>query len=211
MKVKICGIRDLETALYAKQIGTDAIGFVFAKSKRQLSAEQAEEMAAGLGKDLLKVGVFVNEELEKIESIASQASLDVIQLHGDEPPEFAEKLRLPVIKAFSFEKGAKLSDILSYPADFILLDSPAGPYRGGNGTSFDWKLLEKESFDRSRLILAGGLNKENVKEAIRTVRPFAVDVSSGVETDGKKDQEKMNQFIQTVKGVTKNDYICTTR
>ncbi|RJS58781.1 phosphoribosylanthranilate isomerase [Bacillus sp. PK3_68] len=211
MKVKICGVQDVKTALYAKQIGTDAIGFVFAKSKRQLSAEQAKGIAAGLGKGPLKVGVFVNEELEKIESIADQASLDVIQLHGDEPPEFAKSLRLPVIKAFSFEKGAKLSDMLSYPADFILLDSPAGPYRGGNGTSFDWTLLEKESFDRSRLILAGGLNTENVEEAIGTVRPFAVDVSSGVETDGVKDREKIKQFIQTVKGVTKDDYICTTR
>lgn len=211
MKVKICGIRNLDTALHAKQIGTDAIGFVFAKSKRQITAEQAEEMADGLGKGPLKVGVFVNEELEKIESIADQASLDVIQLHGDEPPEFAKELRLPVMKAFSFEKGAKLSDILSYPADFILLDSSTGPYRGGNGTSFDWTLLEKESFDRSRLVLAGGLNKENVEEAIQMVRPFAVDVSSGVETDGVKDQEKMKQFIQIVKGVTRNDYIYTTR
>lgn len=211
MKVKICGIQDLETALYAKQIGTDAIGFVFAKSKRQLTAEQAEKIAAGLSKGPLKVGVFVNEEIERMKSIADQAALDMIQLHGDEPPAVAKQLTLPVIKAFSFEKGARLTDMLNYPADFILLDSPAGPYRGGNGTSFDWTLLEKEAFDRSRLILAGGLNKDNVEEAVETVRPFAVDVSSGVETGGAKDKEKMKQFIQRVKGAEKNDYIHTTR
>ncbi|MFK2825252.1 phosphoribosylanthranilate isomerase [Bacillus sp. B190/17] len=203
MKVKICGIRDLETALYAKEIGTDFIGFVFAKSKRQITAEQAGKIAAGVSEGPLKVGVFVNETLREIEAIAEQSSLDMIQLHGDEPPQFARQLALPVIKAFSFQKGARLSDMLSYPADFILLDSPVGPYRGGNGTSFDWTLLQNETFDRSRLILAGGLNKDNAAEAIDIVQPFAVDVSSGVETNGVKDQEKMKQFIQTAKGVTK--------
>jgi len=90
--------------------------------------------------------------------------------------------------------------MLSYPADYILLDSPIGPYRGGNGTSFDWSLLEKETFDRSRLILAGGLHAGNVQEAIQMIKPYAVDVSSGVETDGSKDRQKMKQFIQAAKG-----------
>lgn len=211
MKVKICGIQDTETALYAKQIGVDAIGFVFAKSKRQVTAAQAEQAAGWLGKGPVKIGVFVNEELETIRSIADQARLDIIQLHGDEPPELAKKLQLPVIKAFSFQSGIQPSDLLRYPADFVLLDSPAGPYRGGNGTAFDWSALEKESFDRSRLILAGGLDKENVQEAIRLVQPFAVDVSSGVETDGVKDRTKMKQFIETVKGATVNDNLYTTR
>ncbi|KAB7706257.1 phosphoribosylanthranilate isomerase [Bacillus aerolatus] len=211
MKVKICGIQDLDTALYAKQIGTDAIGFVFAKSKRQLTAEQAEKIADGLKEGPLKVGVFVNETLEEIKAIADQAALDVVQLHGDEPPELAKQIHLPVIKAFSFQKGASLSDMLAYPADFILLDSPIGPYRGGNGTSFDWSLLQNESFDRSRFILAGGLNTENVEEAIQIVQPFAVDVSSGVETNGMKDKMKMKRFIQTAKGAKQDDYIYTTR
>ncbi|KKB35413.1 phosphoribosylanthranilate isomerase [Bacillus thermotolerans] len=200
MKVKICGIRDIDTALYAKEINTDAVGFVFAKSKRQVTVDQAAEIADELKGGPLKVGVFVNETQENIERIAEQASLDIIQLHGDEPPELAEALRLPVVKAFSFQKGAQLSDMLSYPADYILLDSPIGPYRGGNGTSFDWSLLEKETFDRSRLILAGGLHAGNVQEAIQMIKPYAVDVSSGVETDGSKDRQKMKQFIQAAKG-----------
>lgn len=200
MKVKICGIRDIDTALYAKEINTDAVGFVFAKSKRQVTVDQAAEIADELKGGPLKVGVFVNETQENIERIAEQASLDIIQLHGDEPPELAEALRLPVVKAFSFQKGAQLSDMLSYPADYILLDGPIGPYRGGNGTSFDWSLLEKETFDRSRLILAGGLHAGNVQEAIQMIKPYAVDVSSGVETDGSKDRQKMKQFIQAAKG-----------
>ncbi|WP_203362704.1 phosphoribosylanthranilate isomerase [Bacillus sp. REN10] len=201
MKVKICGIQDIDTALYAQQIGTDYIGFVFAESKRQVSAEQAAAISDHLHKGPLKVGVFVNENVKRVEEIAEAASLDIIQLHGEEPPEYARKLTRPVIKAFSYSEKLSIQDVLAYPADLILLDSAKGPYRGGNGTSFDWNLLANETFDRTRLILAGGLHPDNVQEAITTIDPAAVDVSSGVETKGVKDFIKMKTFIDQVKGV----------
>ncbi|WP_338754599.1 phosphoribosylanthranilate isomerase [Bacillus sp. FJAT-52991] len=201
MKVKICGIQDIDTALHVQQIGTDYIGFVFAESKRQVSAEQAATLSDCLSKGPLKVGVFVNENLKRVEEIAAIASLDMIQLHGDEPPEYARKLTLPVIKAFSYPAKLSIKEALAYPADLILLDSAKGLYRGGNGTSFDWSMLAGETFDRTRLILAGGLHPDNVKEAMTTVQPAAVDVSSGVETNGVKDLKKMKAFMDQAKGV----------
>ncbi|OZI11079.1 N-(5'-phosphoribosyl)anthranilate isomerase [Bacillaceae bacterium SAS-127] len=200
MKVKICGIQDVDTALYAQQIGTDYIGFVFAESKRQVSAEQATAISNHLHKGPLKVGVFVNEDVKRVEEIAEAASLDIIQLHGDESPEYARKLTRPVMKAFSYSPQLSMKEVLAYPADLILLDSAKGPYRGGNGTTFDWSLLTSETFDRTRLILAGGLHPDNVQEAITTIQPAAVDVSSGVETNGVKDWTKMKAFIDQVKG-----------
>ncbi|PAQ14007.1 N-(5'-phosphoribosyl)anthranilate isomerase [Bacillaceae bacterium SAOS 7] len=201
MKVKICGIQDVDTALYAQKIGTDYIGFVFAESKRQVSAEQAASISEHLHKGPLKVGVFVNEDVKRVEEIAEVASLDIIQLHGDESPEYARKLTRPVIKAFSYSPQLSMKEVLAYPADLILLDSAKGPYRGGNGTSFNWNLLASETFDRTRLILAGGLHPDNVQEAITMIQPAAVDVSSGVETNGVKDWTKMKAFIDQAKGV----------
>ncbi|CAM3828909.1 phosphoribosylanthranilate isomerase [Mesobacillus zeae] len=203
MKVKICGITDIGTARHAKEIGADAIGFVFAESRRKVTVEQAAAISAMVNEDPVKVGVFVNESYENIMRTAEQASLDMIQLHGEEPPELARKIKLPVIKAFSFQKGMSVNGMLAYPADYLLLDSPAGAHRGGNGTAFDWHLLQDENFDRSRLILAGGLHHGNVKAAVTIVRPFMVDVSSGVESDGVKDQQKMNEFISAAKGAIK--------
>ncbi|WP_100402707.1 phosphoribosylanthranilate isomerase [Bacillus sp. FJAT-42315] len=201
MKVKICGIQDVDIALHAQQIGTDYIGFVFAKSKRQVSAEQAAAISDRLQKGPLKVGVFVNEDVKRVEEIAEAASLDIIQLHGDESPEYARKLTRPVMKAFSYSPQLSMKEVLAYPADLILLDSAKGPYRGGNGTTFNWSLLTSETFDRTRLILAGGLHPDNVQEAITMIQPAAVDVSSGVETNGVKDWTKMKAFIDQAKGV----------
>ncbi|WP_100331218.1 phosphoribosylanthranilate isomerase [Bacillus xiapuensis] len=203
MKVKICGIQNSEAALQAKKLGADAVGFVFANSKRQITAEQAERISEQLKQGPLKVGVFVNEPLKAVQEIAEQASLDIIQLHGDEPEEYARKLHLPVIKAFRYDCEVPLSAMFDYPADFILLDSPKGPYRGGNGTPFDWSSLEGQWLDHSRLILAGGLNSDNIEAAIQQVWPYGVDVSSGVESDGAKDVKKMKAFIEKAKGACK--------
>jgi phosphoribosylanthranilate isomerase len=198
VKVKICGIRDLHTAQYAIESGADAIGFVFAKSKRRISIEEAKMIAASLPPQILKIGVFVNESKEVLEKTFEEVGLTHLQLHGDETAEFCKSIRYPVIKAIRVQSENDLMSFSQYECDYILLDSPYGPYRGGNGTTFDWKLFQNRIFQK-KLILAGGLTIENVNEACELVHPVMVDVSSGVETDGVKDLAKIEQFINKAK------------
>lgn len=199
MKVKICGITDLHSAKAAVKHGADAIGLVFAESKRNISPEQAKAIAKALPSSVCKVGVFVNERKDTIVEIAQYVGLNAIQLHGDESPEFCKQFSIPVIKAFSIKEEKDLSLIPSFDCDYILVDSPRGKYYGGSGIPFNWNLLKNCFFHEKKLILAGGLNERNVVEGIRTVHPYMVDVSSGVETNGKKDFEKMKRFIQKAK------------
>ncbi|WP_163099486.1 phosphoribosylanthranilate isomerase [Peribacillus alkalitolerans] len=199
MKVKICGIMDVNSAHVAVQAGADALGFVFAKSKRQITPDQAIQIIDSLPNDVEKVGVFVNEEPQVIESIAQYCGLSMIQLHGEESPEMCQEYSLPVIKAFGIGKKQDLLNTDEYPTDYVLVDSPKGAFQGGNGLRFDWSLLNDWNSNK-KLILAGGLTPDNVKEAITVVRPFMVDVSSGVESGGKKDHEKIKAFIENAKG-----------
>ncbi|MDZ5473749.1 phosphoribosylanthranilate isomerase [Bacillus sp. 31A1R] len=199
MKVKICGISDIESARVAVKYGTDAIGFVFAKSKRKVTPEQAREIIQNIPFHVDKIGVFVNETREEIERVIELAGLTAVQLHGDESPEFCTHFTVPVIKAFSISNKEDLKKVDEYECDYVLLDSPRGNYHGGNGTSFDWSLLTQNQLKDKKVILAGGLNLENVEEAVRLTQPFMVDVSSGVETDGKKDLLKIKDFIQKAK------------
>lgn len=199
MKVKICGITDIETGVAAAQYGADAIGFVFAESKRRVTTLQAQEIIAHLPKDVYKVGVFVNETRDEIEKIAASVGLTHIQLHGDETALFSESLSLPVIKSISFQGNESLKVLADFPSDFILLDSPKGKYRGGNGTVFNWNEVNPHLINSQKVILAGGLHADNVEEAIKIIRPYMVDVSSGVETDGKKDLSKIQTFIEIAK------------
>ncbi|MET3193402.1 phosphoribosylanthranilate isomerase [Bacillus sp. OAE603] len=198
MNVKICGITDCKTAQFAIEAGADAIGFVFAESKRQISVSKAKEIIQTLPKHILKIGVFVNETKENLESIFEEVGLTHLQLHGDESPSFCQSLRYPVIKAIRIDSESDINQIAAYSCDYILVDSPLGPYRGGNGTTFDWNLLINKNIER-KLILAGGLTIDNVLLASEIVSPVMVDVSSGVETDGKKDEKKIEAFIKTVK------------
>lgn len=200
MKVKICGIMDQETALAAARYGADALGFVFAESKRKIEVEKAKQIIELLPETIMKVGVFVNETKEEIERIALQAGITHAQVHGDETPEFCASLSIPVIKAISVDKEKNLEYIKNFPCEFILLDGPKGKYHGGNGLVFDWTVLKDQDFAGKKIILAGGLNLENVQEAIKKTQPFMVDVSSGVETEGKKDLQKIKLFIENVKG-----------
>jgi phosphoribosylanthranilate isomerase len=202
MKVKICGITDVKTALVAAEYGADAIGLVFAESKRKVSIENAKEIASTLPADILKVGVFVNESRDEIERIASLVGLTHIQLHGDESASFSESLTLPVIKAISFQGNAGLIDINQFPCDSILLDGPKGKFHGGNGTAFDWGEVNTSLIEGKKVILAGGLKLNNVAAAISTIKPHMVDVSTGVETNGIKDHEKIKAFIEKVKILT---------
>lgn len=204
MLVKICGIQTREATKVAVTNGADFIGFVFAESKRKIDPSIAANIAEFIPDEVKKVGIFVNESIEKICEIAEIVGLDYIQLHGDEKPEFAKQLPYKVIKAFSIE-DTNLQDIQSYPCDYYLLDSPKGKYRGGNGKTFNWNLIHELDIDRSKIILAGGLTSENVREAISIVEPIGVDVSSGVETNGVKDFEKIKQFIKSAKNEEKDE------
>ncbi|MGJ9459513.1 phosphoribosylanthranilate isomerase [Oceanobacillus sp. CF4.6] len=204
MLVKICGITTIEAADAAVKADADFIGFVFAESKREISPEAAASIAASIPTSIKKVGVFVNETVENMKRTAEVVGLDIIQLHGDEPAEVAEQLPYGIIKAFPAEKEA-LENLKTYPCDYCLLDTPGKRSRGGNGSVFDWSLLENLQLDHSNIILAGGLTPENVERGIKKVKPAAVDVSSGVETDGKKDITKIRKFITNAKQTRKDE------
>lgn len=199
MIIKICGITTVEAALAAAENGANWIGFLFAPSKRNITPEKAARIAKEIPSDIKKVGVFVNEMKENIETIARTVGLDYIQLHGDESAEFAASLPYPVIKAFSIDQLEKIETPSEYPCDFMLVDSPGTTHRGGSGNVFSWDRLLARKLDHRKLILAGGLHANNVSEAIQSVRPAGVDVSSGVETDGKKDLKKIAAFIHAVR------------
>ncbi|WP_053363801.1 phosphoribosylanthranilate isomerase [Bacillus sp. FJAT-27251] len=198
MKVKICGIKTVEAALHATAAGADALGFVFAPSKRQITPGEAKAIIEELPEAVWKVGVFVNEPPEKVASIAELAGLTHIQLHGEESPGDYMEIGMPLIKAYSIRDKEDITTIDYEKSDYALLDSPPAMYRGGNGTSFDWDFASGAKSGRN-VILAGGLNPDNVQNAINKVRPFMVDVSSGVETEGEKDLRKIGRFIKIAK------------
>jgi phosphoribosylanthranilate isomerase len=198
-KVKICGLMELEHVKTAIESGADAIGFVFAKSRRQVTVDQARELATAIPSNVLKIGVFVNEALEEVERIAREIPLDVVQLHGDEDPDYVRRLSIPTIKALSIKTKEDVQQASQYEVDYFLFDAPGVEFRGGSGHSFDWSLLAKENISPDKVILAGGLTENNINEAIHIVQPFMVDVSSGVETAQRKDAEKIRTFIRAVR------------
>ncbi|MEH6890897.1 phosphoribosylanthranilate isomerase [Bacillus sp. JJ864] len=198
MKVKICGITDIRAATIACEYGADAIGFVFAESKRKITPEQAKRIIEELPENIMKVGVFVNESIDVIENIATYCGLTHVQLHGDEQNYHIKRLNIPSIKAVGVSSSEDIERAAEYETDFILFDSPKEQFHGGNGKTFSWELLRSNPIEK-KCILAGGLNLENITEAIEMVQPYMIDVSSGVETNGKKDIEKIKQFITKAK------------
>ena len=198
--VKICGLKETEHVKTADNSGADFIGFMFAPSKRRVTVEEAVELAKAIPKTVKKVGVFVNEEPAKICQIAETVGLDYIQYHGDETAEQIQEIGLPAIKAFSIRAEEDVERAATYNVDYYLFDAPGTDYRGGSGNSFDWMLLDKVNIPLEKVILAGGLKAENVGLAITLVEPFAVDVSSGVEVDGRKSSAAITKFIETAKG-----------
>ncbi len=194
MFVKICGITSQGDALLSVAFGADALGFVFAPSPRQVLPVHVEPIVSQLPKEVLTFGVFRNELKERILEIVDKLGLSGAQLHGDETPEDVEWLaeRIPyVIKAFPAGKG-RFNQIDRYRCWAVMVDSP----NPGSGRVFDWALVDGIDPDR-RLIVAGGLSAENVEQAIGALRPFGVDVSSGVEASpGKKDPAKLRHFIE---------------
>lgn len=203
-KVKICGITDLEDALLAAKFGADALGFNFyAKSPRFIAPEKAREIIEQLPPKVLKVGVFVNESLEKIVEIAHIAKLDALQLHGEETPEFARDLKcktnLEIIKAFRVSPEFKPEDVLQYEVDAILLDAYSRHEHGGTGETFDWEIAKRVREIFPKMYLAGGLSQDNVANAVLQVQPFAVDACSNLERGkGKKDKPILINFICNV-------------
>jgi phosphoribosylanthranilate isomerase len=200
-KVKVCGIQHLETAQWAVDAGADAVGFIFADSRRRITLEKAAAISDSLPESILRIGVFVNASKKELQSAVKMANLDYVQLHGDESPAFCRDLNIPYIKAVSIKEKNDLDILPEFGEEMILVDSGKGPYRGGNGTSFDWDYLRDYHSNNRRLILAGGLKKENIREAIKKVRPYMVDVSSGVESGGIKDKEKIVEFIKEVREI----------
>lgn len=200
VKVKICGIRTFEEAQAALEAGADALGFNFwPQSARFVEPSVARDVIAGLSPIVCTVGVFVNEEANRIVNIFSELNLSAVQLHGDEPPAFCEQLgSIKTIKALRVGQDFDLSCIEKYSVDMVLLDSSIEGSYGGTGRRFDWRIAV-EAKRLAPIILAGGLTTDNVWDAITYVRPAAIDVCSGVEAEpGRKDLEKLRGFMTVV-------------
>ena len=206
VKLKICGMRRSEDIEMANRHKPDYIGFVFADSPRKVSYEQAKELSSLLSDDIVPVGVFVNEHMKLIVDLFKDGIIEMAQLHGDEDEKYIRNLKdksieetgkqIPVINAIEIKDDADYDDELlkwrDSASDYFILDSGKG-----SGKTFDWSLIDKESeFFKNSIFLAGGLNSENLALAIEEFNPFAVDLSSSVETDGFKDEEKIKEIIE---------------
>lgn len=201
VRVKICGITSLEDALMAVEAGADALGFVFhEQSPRHVTPEDAAGIIAGLPPFVQTVGLFVNRPLEFVNETAARCRLDLVQLHGDEPPEFCDAVERRVIKAFRVKDVTSLDPIKNYRVAAHLLDAYSPKAYGGTGLTFNWDIAAVAK-EFGPVILAGGLTPDNVREAVEVVTPYAVDVSGGVESaPGKKDVAKVREFIRLAKG-----------
>lgn len=217
-KVKMCGISKVETIPAVVEAKPDYMGLVFASSKRQVTVDQAKTLVEELHKQYTKrynngaeqsnddeiktVGVFVNETLDNLVSIATEANLDVVQLHGDEDEAFIQSLKgrtnVEIWKAVQIRSSTDAEAWIDSSADMLLFDAYHKDERGGTGEVFDWSCLDE--FERP-FMLAGGINSTNVARAIRTVRPYGIDISSGIETDGVKDDEKIKAFTNIVRTI----------
>ncbi len=197
--IKICGITNQADAMLASEAGADALGFVFAESPRKVSPELAKKIIQSLPPFVTKVGVFVNEEIDRVSEIHDHCGLNYVQLHGDEDQSYMSSLSLPTIKAFRVRDRQILDEIPKFRVGYFLLDAYDPVHPGGTGRSFDWDIAERAN-GLGQLILCGGLNPTNVREALETVRPHGVDVSSGVEMKpGVKDPIKVERFIDEVR------------
>ena len=196
-KIKICGLTRMADIAAVNAAKPDYIGFVFAESRRRVVPEQAAELRAALSLEIVPVGVFVNQPVAEILRLLRVGTISIAQLHGQEPDADIRQIQragFPVIRAFRVQNAADAARALQSPADILLLDSG----RGGTGQVFDWSLVPK--IDRP-WFLAGGLSPENVVEAAKTLHPWGMDVSSGAETDGKKDSAKIEAIIRRIRNV----------
>ncbi|MCP4566604.1 MAG: phosphoribosylanthranilate isomerase [FCB group bacterium] len=198
-RIKICGITSLDDALTSIEFGADALGFVFADSPRQIDPETAHKIIRVLPPFIDTVGVFVDEKVDVIQQTANHCGLHSVQLHGNESPSYVQKLSLPLIKAFRIRDISDVEDIKRFELTHFLLDTYDEHKSGGTGKSFDWEIaLPAKAL--GEIILSGGLNSSNITDALESVKPYAVDVSSGVEkSPGIKDHRKIEEFIRKVR------------
>lgn len=197
VKIKICGLKRLEDIEIVNRYKPDYIGFVFADSKRKVSHELASKLKENLDSDITSVGVFVDASRDEILSLFHDGTIDVAQLHGSESEEFINALKektdgeLKVIKAIEMSDDIDLNEYEKSQADFLLLDSGKG-----SGKTFDWSLIRKNL--KKDFFLAGGLNSSNICEAIKEYNPYAIDLSSSLETDGFKDENKIKEIMEVI-------------
>lgn len=196
VKVKICGLRRMEDIDYVNKLKPDYAGFVFAKSKRQVAAEHARQLVEKLDRSIQAVGVFVNEDMEVVKEVAAYVGLEVLQFHGSETPEYVKAFSgITVWKAAGIKSPENLEPLGRYEVDALLLDSSSA----GSGQCFNWNIIKGYKPEKP-IILAGGLDSSNISSAIAKVRPYGVDVSSGVETGGFKDYKKIREIIDKARG-----------
>lgn len=199
-KIKICGLKRIEDIEAVNRYKPEYIGFVFAKSKRQVSVDQAKRLKKALHPDIQAVGVFVNETIDVIKTICQEQIIDVVQLHGDEDVSYVDTLRntvsVPIIKAIRVQSREQVLEAMKLSADYLLCDTYSKDAYGGCGETFSHQLIPDEL---QQYFLAGGLNPDNIREIIEKTSPYCVDVSSGVETDGVKDEAKIKAFIEAVR------------
>ncbi|HEX2925534.1 MAG TPA: phosphoribosylanthranilate isomerase [Ruminiclostridium sp.] len=202
VKIKICGLTRPQDIEYVNEALPDYIGFVFAKSRRQVTPQSADELRHRLDYRIKAVGVFVNENINQIASLCRNGIIDLVQLHGDENVEYISALRkeikIPVIKAVRVRDSESLKASCSIHCDYLLLDTFSGNEYGGTGKAFDWKLISGMG---KPFFLAGGISLDNAENAIKTVRPFCLDTSSSVETDNVKDRDKIINLVNLVRSV----------
>jgi phosphoribosylanthranilate isomerase len=205
IKVKICGMTQLKDALFAVEQGVDAVGFIFyKKSPRAVTMKTVREIISKLPPLVDTVGVFVNESAERVNKIADYCGLDLVQLHGEESPNFCRKIHRRVIKVFRVKDLQSIKQLKKYPVSGFLLDTFSDNLHGGTGKTFDWNLaLPVKKI--GPVILAGGLTPRNIRQAVRQVRPYGVDVCSGVEkSSGIKDLEKVRAFLKNIRSGSKS-------
>lgn len=206
MKIKICGITRIEDALLCAELGVDAIGFIFyPKSKRYINPEIAKKVARNIPPFTSVVGVFVNEDIAEVNRISKLVGLNYVQLHGKESVEYIDKINSPVIKSFGVDISFDFYSTDNYSNCKILLDVKDEIEYGGTGKSFDWSLIPKEL--RSKVIIAGGISKDNIKLIYDLINPAAVDLSSSVEiSPGKKDKTKIQEVMKLINEIKLKEY-----
>jgi phosphoribosylanthranilate isomerase len=196
--VKICGITNAGDARVAADAGADAVGLIFAESPRRVSIEEARRISTVLLENIIRVGVFVDEEPAEVLTISREVGLDLAQLHGDETPEAVTAVReggVKVMKALRVSDASSLQALDRYEADLILLDSYSKKARGGTGERFDWGVANSLT-GRDNIVVSGGLGPENVREAIEFFEPYGVDASSALEDEpGRKNGERVRRFV----------------
>jgi len=201
-KIKICGITNIEDALWAVELKVDALGFIFAESPRRVEPEIVQGIIELLPPFVSSVGVFVNEDRKKVEEIAESCGLTTLQFHGQESPSYCEGFKQKIVKALRIENKDILKKAAQYQdkVDAYLLDTYSPSKYGGTGKTFDWSIAKEIKKFGLPIILSGGLSPENIKEAINEVEPYGIDVSSGVEErPGKKNMEKLINFVRIVR------------